>query len=347
MRIQDSIGFGIVGTGMAAELHARAILACADNGAHLVGFASRRPGLVPERASGSPCMEMEELMEHKDVDVVCICSPSGLHAEHALRAASSGKHVLVEKPMALSTNQARQMVAEFNRIGCLLGVALQRRAEPLFRRVHRAVRRGELGELVCGLVSIPYKRTMAYYESADWRGTWAMDGGGVLINQGIHLMDLLIWFLGDPQGIEARAATLRHGIEVEDTLSATLVFSGGAMATLLATTATEPGFAHRLEIYGTKGGIQIEGEEVLRWQTAGGDIAIEHQEQTSSAGAGGDPRGIPISGHIGLIENFMDAVKGKTALLVDGREGMRSVSAVESIYAAAGLNRKGRHREEA
>ena len=169
---------------------------------------------------------------------------------------------------------------------------------------------------------------------------WALDGGGVLMNQGIHLLDLLLWFMGDPEHIQARAATLRHGIEVEDTLSATLTFAGGAMATIVATTAMEPGFAHRVEIYGTSGGIQIEGEEILRWQTAAGNTAHGSQERTAGAGAGGDPRGIPITGHIEIVKNFIAAIRGKEALLVDGYEGMRSIAAVETIYSAAGLDRE-------
>ena len=336
----DSIGFGIVGTGMAAELHARAITACADDNARLIGFASRRPDKTFSEEYGGRCMKLKEMLKRPDVDVVCICSPSGLHADQAIECAQSSKHVLVEKPMALTTTDARKMIKAFELAGRLLGVALQRRAEPLFKKVHLAVQSGELGDLVAGLVSIPYNRTEAYYNSAAWRGTWALDGGGVLMNQGIHLLDLLIWFMGDPEHIQARAATLRHNIEVEDTLSATLTFAGGAMATIVATTLAEPGFAHRVEIYGTYGGIQIEGEEILRWQTAAGKPDHGSQERTAGAGAGGDPRGIPITGHIEIVKNFIAAIRGKQVLLVDGHEGMRSVAAVEAIYSAAGLDRK-------
>ena len=323
---------------MAAELHARAIAACADQGARLVGFASRSAEAALAREYDTQCMEPAELMERTDIDVVCICSPSGMHARQALQAMHSGKHVLVEKPMALSVAEARNMVTTSATTGRLLGVAFQRRSEPLFQRVWQAVDSGALGSLVGGLVSIPYKRDMDYYNSAAWRGTWALDGGGALMNQGIHLLDLLLWWMGDPKHIQARAATLRHDIEVEDTLCATLAFQGGAMATLLATTATEPGFAHRVELYGTLGGIQIEGEQVLRWQTAYRDGPPAMRNKAETAGAGGDPRGIPITGHIGLIINFMAALRGGEPLLADGRQGLRSLAIIEAIYAAAGLN---------
>lgn len=335
-----SIGFGIVGTGMAAELHARAITACEDNGARIVGFASRSPDNRLAAEYGRPCMELNDMLQHPDVDVVCICSPSGLHADQAVLAMQAGKHVLVEKPMALNASQAQRMITACEQTGRHLGVALQRRAEPLFQRVHQAIESGALGELVCGLVTIPYKRSMEYYDSAAWRGTWSLDGGGVLMNQGIHLLDLLLWWMGDPVQIKVHAATLRHAIAVEDTLCATMTFANGALATVTATTAAEPGFAHRVEIYGTQGGIQIEGEEVLRWHTAADDSGPVLPDRVAGAGAGGDPRGIPITGHIGLIENFMATIRGEETLLVDGHQGLRSLAGVEAIYAAAGLETK-------
>ncbi len=340
MSPHKQIGFGIVGTGMAAELHARAISACARDGAMLVGFASRNADSRLARDFDRPCMAIDALLKHSEVDIVCICSPSGLHADQAVQTMQSGKHVLVEKPMALNTADAEKMIKASEETGRLLSVALQRRAEPQFQRVHQAIASGALGNLVGGLVTVPYKRTMDYYDSAAWRGTWSLDGGGALMNQGIHLMDLLLWWMGDPEKIDARAATLRHDIAVEDTLGATLTFAGGAVATIMATTATEPGFAHRVEIYGTQGGIQIEGEEILRWQTAADDRDPVAQNRSGTAGAGGDPRGIPLSGHIGLIHNFMATVRGDETLLVTGREGLRSVAVVERIYAAAGLNTK-------
>ena len=337
MSKRDTIGFGIVGTGLAAELHARAVAACSDNGAYLAGFASRGRDNRLAREYDRPCMTLDAMLEHPGVDVVGICSPSGLHADQSVRAMQAGKHVLVEKPMALDASQARRMIAVSEETERHLGVALQRRAVPLFQQVRQAVRAGEIGDLVCGLVTIPYNRTKAYYGSADWRGTWELDGGGALMNQGIHLLDLLLWWMGDPVQIKAHAATLRHDIAVEDTLVATLTFASGAMATVTATTAVDPGFAHRVEVYGTRGGIQIEGEDVLRWQTAADKEAVL-PDRAADAGAGGDPRGITITGHAGLVQNFLATLRGEETLLVDGYKGLRSVAAVEAIYAAAGID---------
>lgn len=344
MNNDKTIGFGIVGTGVVADFHRRAIAENADKGARLVAVSTRDPDKyqAAKTVFGVNCVSYEELCRHPRIDVICICTPSGYHADQALAAARAGKHVLVEKPMALSLNDADRMIAAFARAGRLLGVALQRRAEPIFRAIFEAVRAGDLGVLTTGIVTIAYHRPQKYFDSQAWRGTWALDGGGVLMNQGIHIVDLLLWYMGDPVEIKAFGATLHKKIEVEDTVAAALRFPGGAMATITATTAAAPGFPHRLEIYGTKGGIQVEGEAPARWNLVDPMAACVRPpdlQVMDGAGAGGDPRAIPISGHAGLISNFMDAVRGNGPLFIDGREGRRSLSAVLGIYSAAKLIR--------
>jgi UDP-N-acetyl-2-amino-2-deoxyglucuronate dehydrogenase len=289
---------------------------------------------------GVPCVGQEDLLADTAVDVVCICTPSGQHAAQAIAAARAGKHVLVEKPMALSLADADTMVAACDRAGVKLGVVLQRRAEPPFQRIHRATQAGDLGELTLGVVTMPYHRSQAYYDQADWRGTWALDGGGVLMNQGIHLVDLLMWYMGDPVHVQAHADTLHRDIEVEDTLAATLRFANGALATITATSTAAPGFPHRIEIYGTGGCIQVEGESVGRWDLADPAKATVEPPQTSAtatAGAGSDPRGIAPTGHIAIVRDFIQALRADRPPRIDGAEGRRSLAAVLAIYEAAGL----------
>jgi predicted dehydrogenase len=279
------------------------------------------------------------------VDVVCLATPSGQHAAQTIAAAKAGKHVLVEKPMALTLDRADAAITACARASVKLGVLLQRRADPLFSRIHRAIQAGDLGELTLGLVTLPYYRPQAYYDLAEWRGTWALDGGGVLMNQGIHLVDLLIWYMGDPVQVQAHADTLHRRIEVEDTLGVTLRFANGAMATITATTTAAPGLPHRIELYGTNGGIQVEGEPVTRWQLDNTDKAFVKPPQTEradAAGAGGDPRAIAASGHIALFQDFIQAIRENRQPLVDGREGRRSLAAVLAIYDAAGLGTSAR-----
>lgn len=339
----DTVGFAILGPGIVADLHQRAIEANADVGARLVavGYHNAARFAEIEGRFGAPCLSEADLLAHPGVDVICICTPSHQHAAQTIAAARTGKHVLVEKPMAIALADADAMIAACQQAGVKLAVTVQRRAEPLFQRVARAIRAGDLGTLTHAVVTVPYTRNDAYFAQADWRGTWAGDGGGVLMNQGIHLIDLLVWYMGDPVSIQAQAATLSRPIEVEDTLVATLRFANGALATVAATTTAEPGFPHRIEIYGTGGGIQIEGEAVVRWSLldpASAKVEPPQMGAPAATGAGSDPRGIAATGHAAMFRDFIAAVREDRAPLVDGAEGRRSLAAVLAIYRAAGLN---------
>jgi predicted dehydrogenase len=196
----DSIGFAILGTGMVADYHRQAIQANAHLGARLIAVSHYDPlqfAAISHRF-GVPCRTYETILADPAVHVICLCTPSGQHAAQAVAAAIAGKHVLVEKPLALTTADAQAVIDQCERASVRLGVVLQRRAETHFQQIHQAIQMGDLGELTLGVVTIPYHRPQSYYEQADWRGTWSLDGGGVLMNQGIHLVDLLVWFMGDP-----------------------------------------------------------------------------------------------------------------------------------------------------
>lgn len=343
MTISETIGFAILGPGMVADYYRQAIQANADLGARLVAVGHYAPTRFPEISArfGVPCMTYEELLTNPNVHVICICTPSGQHAEQVIAAARACRHVLVEKPMALNLANADAMIAACDRADVKLGVTLQRRVEPTFQRIHRAIQARDLGDLTLGIVTIPYHRPQAYFDQANWRGTWALDGGGVLMNQGIHLVDLLIWCMGDPVRVEAYADRLHRDIEVEDTLTATLRFPNGALATVTATTTAAPGFPHRVEIYGTNGGIQVEGETVVRWDLADpGRANVEPPPigASADAGAGGDPRAIAPTGHIAIVRDFIQAMRTGRTPLVNGPEGRRSLAAVLAIYQAAGLS---------
>jgi predicted dehydrogenase len=327
---------------MIADYHNQAITANADQGAKLAAVGHYNPARFDEISAsfGVPCLSEADLLKRPGVDVVCLATPSGQHPAQAIAAAQAGKHVLVEKPMALTLADADAMIAACNEAGVKLGVLLQRRAEPTFKRIKQAIQAGDLGELTLGMVTMPYYRSEAYYNQAQWRGAWALDGGGVLMNQGIHLVDLLIWTMGDPVQVQAHADTLHRRIEVEDTLGATLRFANGSLATITATTTAAPGFPHRIELYGTNGGVQVEGETVTRWQLADPARATVEPpaiEAEDTAGAGSDPRGIAASGHITLFKDFIQAIRENRQPLVDGREGRRSLAAVLAIYDAAGF----------
>lgn len=342
MSAAKELGFAILGAGMIADYHRQAIEANSDLGARLVAighYAPEKFEAISQRF-GVPCQSYADVLRRPDVDVVSICTPSGQHAEQAIAAANAGKHILVEKPMALSLADADAMIDACVHNGVKLGIALQRRAEPLYIRVREAIAAGDLGELTLGVITMPYSRDAAYYAQAEWRGTWALDGGGVLMNQGIHLVDLLVWFMGDPVSIHAHADTLHRPVEVEDVAAATLRFANGSLATITATTTAAPGFPHRIELYGTNGGIQIEGETVGAWTLADKSKAgVEPfvTTQPATAGAAADPRGITATGHIAIMRDLISAIQQDRAPHIDGAEGRRSLAAVLGIYQAAGI----------
>jgi predicted dehydrogenase len=341
-----SLGMAIVGTGSVADFHVMAIDHTPN--AHLAAIVHYDPAQFADLAArfGVPCLSFSEALEHPDIQAFSLCTPSGLHAEQTIAAANAGKHVLVEKPMALNPTDADAMIAACDHAGVTLAVMLQRRGEVLFQTVKQAIAAGDVGRLRLGLISMPYFRAEAYYQQAAWRGSWQLDGGGVLMNQGIHLLDLLLWYFGDPVQVQASAAALERPIEVEDTLAGVLEFASGARATVTATTTAAPGFAHRLELYGDKGGIQIEGEQVRRWTLtqqghvepiSGVSAAVNAGVNDDDAGAGADPRGIAATGHIALMQDFVSSIFQHRTPLVSGHEGKRSVQTVWDIYRAAGL----------
>ena len=334
----DSLGVAIVGTGNVADFHVTAINHTPN--AHLAAVVHYDPAQFAAIAAcfGVPCLSLEAALDSTDIQAVSLCTPSGQHAEQTIAAAKAGKHVMVEKPIALHPADADAMIAACEQANVTLAVMLQRRGEVLFQKVQQAVAAGDLGTLRMGLISMPYFRGEAYYQQAAWRGTWALDGGGVLMNQGIHLLDLLLWYFGDPVRVQASGGTLERHIEVEDTLTGMLEFASGARATITATTTAAPGFAHRLELYGDKGGIQIEGEQVRRWTlTESRQVTPITPAAGDGAGAGADPRGIAATGHMALMQDFVSSIHHKRAPLVSGSEGKRSLQAVWDIYRAAGL----------
>jgi predicted dehydrogenase len=337
--VPEPLRIAILGAGMVARYHAQAI--AATPGTRLVAVSRFDASKAAASASefSVPCETSEEaLLARPDVDAVCICTPSGQHARETIAAARAGKHVLVEKPMALNLADADAMVEACRSAGVVLAVALQRRTEPAYQLVHRAIQDGLLGRPVLGMAVIPYFRSKAYYDSAVWRGTWKEDGGGALMNQGIHIADLLAWFMGDVEEVFARAATLAHEIEVEDDVVATVRFKSGALGSIVATTAAAPGFPHRVEIYGSRGGVQLEAELIARWEGESVptiDPALRAGSAPAAAGAGSSPTGIAPTGHARILADFVAAIREGRPPLVPGAEARRSLQLVLAVYEAA------------
>ena len=257
-------GFGIVGAGVIAAMHADAIATLP--GARLVAVTDVAAGAAAAFAAARGCAaepDLDALLARDDVDVVCVCVPSGLHAEVGVRAAKAGKHLVVEKPIDVTLEAADRLIEAARTAGVALTVISQHRFDPGLTELKRLLGEGALGRLVLGEASTKWYRTQAYYDSAGWRGTWAMDGGS-LMNQGVHYVDLLRWCMGPVTEVTAVCTTQAHQIEAEDTALAIVRFGSGAVGTILSSTAAFPGFPQRLEITGTEGTVIIEDGQMVR-----------------------------------------------------------------------------------
>lgn len=326
-----SIRFAIVGCGTIAPWHAEAIQR--TDGAVLVVVASRRPEQAEAfaRARGVEwAPTFDALVRRSDIDVVSISTPSGVHAEMAIAAARAGKHVVVEKPIAVTLAQADAMLEACRQSGRSLAVISQLRFASDVQEVHAALTDGRLGRLLLADLSMKYFRSQAYYDSAGWRGTWAMDGGGALMNQGIHGIDLLVWLAGMPRTIYGCARTLARRIEVEDTAVAVAELEGGCLVTITGTTSVTPGFPRRLALHGERGTIVLEETRIVRWEIQG-----EPERQVAATATMGAAQVPTAVGH----EEFASQYRAIVASLQEGRappvsgeEARRVVATVLAIY---------------
>lgn len=331
--------FGIIGAGTIARTHAAALRA--SDRARLVAVAGGS-GAAAMAAAESATFHprVDDLFADDAVDAVILCTPAGVRRDHAIGAAEHGKHVLAEKPIEVSVARGRAIVAACERHGVALGVVFQARFKPSVAAARAAIASGELGSPVLGSGAVKWHRPPSYYASAAWRGTRALDGGGALINQAIHTVDLLLWCFGDVARVRARVANRLHaGLEVEDTVVAQLEFASGALGVLEATTAAHPGSPRRLELHGTAGTVVLVDDEVHEWSLASGAPAPTRGLETGTGLAASSHVGSEHRWHQRQIEEFVDAVEQRRAPLVDGREGLRSLAVVEAVYRAARTGR--------
>lgn len=328
-----TVRFGIVGCGTIAGFHARALARIP--GAVLVGAADAVPSAAEAFAAAHGVRSFaspDALFASPDVDVACLCTPSGLHAPLGLAAARAGKHLVVEKPVALSLADADALIAACAAADLRLAVISQLRFSPAVRQLKAAVDRGAFGRLVLADLAMEYHRSQEYYDLGGWRGTWAMDGGGALMNQGIHGVDLLLHLCGPVRSVSARTATLARRIEVEDTAVAAFDFANGAVGTLRAATSVWPGTPRRLAIRGDAGSAVLEEDRIALWDLKEPDGAPAPEVGRTGVGAANDPAAIGIEGHVRQLSDMADAVREGRAPLVDGTEGRKAVALVLACY---------------
>jgi UDP-N-acetyl-2-amino-2-deoxyglucuronate dehydrogenase len=334
-RYNRPVRVGILGAGNISETHARA--ASAIEGTRIVavhGANAGRAGQLAAAYNATAYPTLDAFLSHRPMDVVAIGSPSGLHAEQGAAACARGLHVLVEKPIDVTVEKADRLIEAARAAGVTLGVFFQDHVQPDLVRLHEAVQAGRLGRPLLASARVKWYRPPEYYGQSRWRGTWALDGGGALMNQGIHTADLLLWLLGPARRVAARTATALHAIEVEDTAVALIEFDSGAVATLEATTAAFPGYRRRLELTGTEGTVIVEHDRLVA-------ADLRHPAEDLLASAGVDQNASASSpvvsdarGHQRLFEDFFDAIRTKRAPRCSGPEARRSVALVHAIYQA-------------
>ena len=331
-----TVHVGLIGAGNISDTHARAVREV--QGASLAAvFAPTRAhaDALAARHSVPAYDALDRMLEHRPLDMVIVGTPSGLHAEHAVAAARRGLHVLVEKPIDVTAARADAVIAEASRAGVTLGVIFQDRLKPDVLRLKALIDGGRLGAPILADARVKWYRPPSYYAGSRWRGTRALDGGGALMNQGVHTVDLLIWLFGPARRVMARTATALHAIEVEDTAVAVIEFANGALGTIQATTAAYPGYSRRLELTGSNGTLILDGDDLTAIDLHDARPGERPSAAAAATVSAASPVVADVSAHVRVIEDFLRAAAAKRAPACDGPGGRASVAVIEAIYESA------------
>ena len=336
------IGFGIVGCGVIADFHAEALEHL--KGAELVACHDTLPAGAERLAKARGCVpytDYKKFLAHPGLDVVTIATPSGAHLEPAVKAAQAGKHLLIEKPLEITLQRCDRIIAAAKKARVILAGIFPSRFNEGINIVKDAVAKKHFGTIAFGNATVKWFRTQEYYDSGGWRGSWELDGGGALMNQSIHTVDLIQWLLGPVAEVTAMTACRTHKrIAVEDIAIASLRFKSGALGLIQGTTAAFPGLPREIEIFGEKGSVIYTDEAITHWaavKDTAYDRKIKRKHVTAASGAAGaaDPRAISFKPHLAQFEDFMRARKSGKKVSVDGAEARKAVELIVAIYLAA------------
>jgi len=317
--------FAVVGAGVIGTTHARLITSLPGQAelVAVVDVEADRAAALSGEYGGEPMTELEKACARPDIDAVSICLPSGMHSDAAITALKAGKHVIVEKPLDVTLAAADRLIDVEQQTGLTVAVISQRRFQPAPAFVHQAVADGRLGRVTTGIAESAFWRSQEYYDSGGWRGTVALDGGGALMNQGIHVVDLLLWMVGEPVEVQAYSGMLAHQrIDVEDTVAATVRFSSGAIGSIVATTSAYPGRPVRLSVYGDRGSAVIEDDDLVAFDTA--------DEQSSA-----ELSGSVADAHREQYVDFIAAVRDGRPPAIGTRDARRALEVVLGVYESA------------
>lgn len=336
------MNFGIIGTGLIAEFHAKALAEIP--GAKIVACLDKFPeraALYAQKHDCKPYTDLDAFLDHPGLEVVNICTPSGLHMDAAIPAAAAGKHLIIEKPLETTTERCLKIIEACRKAGVTLSGIFPSRFFGAAQALKTAATTGRFGKLTMGSAYVKWWREQDYYSKGGWKGTKALDGGGALINQSIHAVDLLLWFMGDAKEVTSYCGTIGHeGIEVEDNAVASISFKNGALGVVQGSTSIWPGFLKRIEVSGLAGSVILEEENLAFWkfrnETLEDDrIRAAFASATSSGGGASDPAAIGHHGHRLQFENVIAAIESGRKPLVTGEEAAKAVALIEAIYRSA------------
>jgi predicted dehydrogenase len=347
-RGKQPVGFAIVGCGMIAAFHARALAEVP--GARVAALVSRQFDRAQKfrQQLGVDCAIYDNLpgaLARPDVDAVIVTTPSGAHLEPAVAAAQAGKHVVVEKPLEITLERCDRIIEACDQHRVKLCTIFPSRFGDANRALKTALEASRFGRLTLGETTCKWWRPQSYYDEGGWKGTQALDGGGALMNQAIHNVDLLQWMMGPVAAIGGFTATLAHErIEVEDTAVACLRFANGALGVIQATTSVHPGLPKTVAVHGDRGTVVIEQDDVLRWELTpetaeDAEVKRRFAQKTSASGGASNPASISHQGHARQLADFVEAISTGRPPLVDGREGRKAVEIILAIYRSAATGR--------
>ena len=336
----DKLRFAIVGAGAIAGVHAASISELGNASLTGVFDASETAAArFAEKWGVRAYARYEDLLADENVDAVTILTPSGLREDFAVKAARAKKHVVCEKPIEIRADRIDRMIRACKEGGVTLSGIFNNRFNEVYSRVKRAVDEGDFGRLVLGDVYVKWYRSDEYYKTSGWRGTWAYDGGGALMNQSIHFIDLLQWIMGPVAEVKAFAGALLHPIEVEDTAVAAVRFESGALGIVEGTTAAVPGLSDRLEIHGEKGSVKVESGRITYWNLSGRGLPEEELERLNRyvLGNASDPGALDYRMHKAQLGEIARDILAGRAPALNGREARRAVDLLLRIYESAGI----------
>lgn len=351
--------FAIVGCGVIHSTHIAAIASLGEE-ARLVAVCDEdeaRARTTAEKYGVAFYTDLATMLAEADFDILCVCTPSGMHAKHGVMGANAGKHIVCEKPIDVSLEAADRLIEACKTNNVKLVVISQARYSAGMKQLKQYLDEGRLGTLCYGESVTKWYRTQEYYDSGGWRGTWELDGGGALMNQGVHYVDQLRWVMGPVKSLSASMATRAHErMEVEDIISATIEFENGAVGTLLASTAMFPGYRQAIEVYGTGGTVIVENGKVRHAQFQTGaeertpsgvktappevkdfvaQAAPQTEEKTNAAATAANPAAVGAGGHIEQFRDLLGAIRENRDTFMNGQEARNALEVIIAVYRSA------------